>query len=335
MAFIDDNNTFMLLWQGVMIPPFGAGDYSFGLRHDDQSIIVIDLDGDGDFDDGSVFDPGELVVDGGLFSGTGCCGTQFGTVVLEDRPYKIAIALTQGGGGNYIDAKWTGGVNTNNTSTMSFIDGGSGVFVQDFDQPATYIRALAPTNLTATSAEMMGDLSATGSVFNLTLYHGDNDGGTNAGDWDVTVSLGTFTDVVEQVSFAAMGIDTAVTNYYTFRIDNALETTWATNSVSFILNTGLDSDEDGMTDVDENIAGTNPNDPNSFLGLNIARGGAANQRDLSFESVSGRTYRIERKDDLLNGSWVTVQSGLVGNDGVINLVDTQATPYSVYRIVVE
>ncbi|MEM7394317.1 MAG: LamG-like jellyroll fold domain-containing protein, partial [Verrucomicrobiota bacterium] len=78
--FITDVDSFSLLWEAVFIPDAGAGIYTFGLDSDDRSVLYIDLNRDGDFDD-----PGEFVLD------RPCCGNSVNTVVLDADPYIIAI----------------------------------------------------------------------------------------------------------------------------------------------------------------------------------------------------------------------------------------------------
>jgi hypothetical protein len=58
---------------------------------------------------------------------------------------------------------------------------------------------------------------------------------------------------------------------------------------------------------------------------------------LSFPSVPGRTYRVERSETLLGGSWTTVQDNIPGTGAPIQVTDPSgaAQPRRFYRIVVE
>jgi hypothetical protein len=95
-----------------------------------------------------------------------------------------------------------------------------------------------------------------------------------------------------------------------------------------------DNDSDGLTNREEFIAGTDPNRRDSVL--RFARPAiTATGFSLSFPGVAGRTYRVERTDNLGTGRWATIRT-VTGGGGVINLVDplSLAPGSRYYRIVV-
>ncbi|MBN8246880.1 MAG: CotH kinase family protein, partial [Verrucomicrobia bacterium] len=68
---------------------------------------------------------------------------------------------------------------------------------------------------------------------------------------------------------------------------------------------GDDADTDGRTALEEYLAGTHPEDPRSVLRLDVDGVRPDGGPDgLRFEAVAGRSYRVERREDLILGTWV-------------------------------
>ena len=95
-----------------------------------------------------------------------------------------------------------------------------------------------------------------------------------------------------------------------------------------------DPDGDGITNLHEYIAGTNPNDSGNYLKVSQMQADG-NDMLLSFGTVSGKTYRLERSDTLQAGSWTTVQDNITGTGYVVQIRDTggAALHMRFYRIV--
>lgn len=97
-----------------------------------------------------------------------------------------------------------------------------------------------------------------------------------------------------------------------------------------------DGDGDGMNDWAEFVAGTNPKDPNEYLGVTID---PENGITLRWRSVGTRSYGVWRTTNLLvTPTWLTkVSAGVLATPPVNVFNDTDATgmgPYY-YRIEVE
>ena len=114
---------------------------------------------------------------------------------------------------------------------------------------------------------------------------------------------------------------------------------WRLANFGTIANSGnaadaADPDGDGMTNAQEFAAGTGPNDSSSVLRITqLAKGG--NDMVISFTSIAGKTYRMERSDTLQSGSWTTVQDNIAGTGGIVQITDAgaAASSKSFYRIV--
>jgi hypothetical protein len=94
-----------------------------------------------------------------------------------------------------------------------------------------------------------------------------------------------------------------------------------------------DPDHDGMSNYQEFWAGTDPLDGNSFFSIKsivITVGGYA---QISWQTVSGKTYTVQYSDDLK--TWNSLGGSLVGNGSIISVSDTtltQQAPHRMYRV---
>jgi hypothetical protein len=95
-----------------------------------------------------------------------------------------------------------------------------------------------------------------------------------------------------------------------------------------------DDDNDGMTDVDEAIAGTDPLDASSVFSVQCSVFGGGGFR-VVFESVLGRWYDVLYKDDLTDtNDWLVLSGDLEGTGNPIECSDPGSTVQRFYRITV-
>ena len=90
-----------------------------------------------------------------------------------------------------------------------------------------------------------------------------------------------------------------------------------------------DLDGDGVSNLNEYLSGTLPNDPNSYLRLLIVGAGPAL---LQFNAGDGRTYTIEYKNTLTTPAWSKLTDVPAGVARLVQVPDPSATPKRFYRL---
>ena len=101
-------------------------------------------------------------------------------------------------------------------------------------------------------------------------------------------------------------------------------------SVRSLSSTG-DDDNDGQTNADELIAGTDPLNANSRFAIETIVA-TPTGTTLTWTAVSGRNYTVEARDDLSSGVWVPIATGLTTG----SYTDSAGLPSKrFYRLVVQ
>ena len=88
------------------------------------------------------------------------------------------------------------------------------------------------TDVISTSAKLNGEITNTGGENpNVTIYYGTTDGGTTAGSWDISVSLGT--KGAGTFSTDIFNLNSSTTYHYRCYAENSAGTAWAVSTTNF------------------------------------------------------------------------------------------------------
>jgi titin len=85
-----------------------------------------------------------------------------------------------------------------------------------------------------------------------------------------------------------------------------------------------DLDGDGLTNLQEFHAGTNPTNSASVIRITVVQPSGADVV-VSFPSVPGKIYRVEMKDDVTLATWTLLADQITGTGNLISITDPGAT----------
>ncbi len=194
------------------------------------------------------------------------------------------------------------------------------------------------TNVTRTTADLVGVLEATGSVFAVSLYWGTNDNADAAAwlaDGEATrLALGTYTNVTgHSLTGSVASLTSGRTYYYTMVASNAVTNIWAAPNVSFepdyapplpspMTFAAAPTAFDANTIVMTATTATDPAAPVEYRFENTSN---SNVRAWSASTVwtnggltEGQTYgyRVQARDALLNETeWSDEETAVAESDG--------------------
>jgi hypothetical protein len=92
-----------------------------------------------------------------------------------------------------------------------------------------------------------------------------------------------------------------------------------------------DADLDGKSNVEEYLADTDPQDPDSKQTSSVNQGPGVDEMNIAFSTSSNRLYTVDYCDDLTADTWLSFQSQFVGTGSATNFVDS-ATSNRFYRL---
>src|SRR6185369_12058110 len=96
---------------------------------------------------------------------------------------------------------------------------------------------------------------------------------------------------------------------------------------------GQDYDSDAMTNLQEYLAGTNPQDANSRL-LLIGSFESAGRIRLQFNAVSNVSYTFQNRTSLSTGAWLNLVSVPAAPSNRTVTITNAADPERYYRVVI-
>lgn len=111
---------------------------------------------------------------------------------------------------------------------------------------------------------------------------------------------------------------------------------WSLRIFGSLVSQTADADGDGRSNYEEYLAGTDPKNANSCLTVKTFAPLPGGGFTLTWDTITGKTYRIERSPTLSTGQWTILQSGVPGDGTIKSFTDSNpgANPKLFYRIVV-
>jgi len=206
---ITANETFSVIWEGWMdVSKDGPGIYTFGTQSDDGSMLYLDLNGDGDFDD-----IGELVVNN---NGDHGYDIRTGSVYLPMDSVRFIIGYYEASGGEGMDARFKKG-SGHGFDDLARIGGMSGHFlpVEPPANPASaalWYLAYADVPATADGDQLLLSVPVGSDITSLDPVFNVSPGAVS------TPPSGTVRDFTTPQTYSVTSEDGSVTREYTVTV---------------------------------------------------------------------------------------------------------------------
>ncbi len=250
-------------------------------------------------------------------------------MLANNQPYQLSFrhrySVETGFDGGVVEISIAGGAFTDIiTAGGSWVQGGYGISIS----------SNVPTNVLANRRTWSGLINSTGTVV-VNLPPGLA-GKTVQFRWrfgtnSSTGVAGWFVDTVQlsSTAYASATIDTDLDGIPDgYEIAHNLNPNDPTDALK-------DSDGDGISNLNEYLAGTDPMDATSVLRLtSVARDTNNGAVTLGFPTINGKLYRIEFNQDLTNpNGWTNIYDNIVGTGNVITIATAPTNlTHAFYRI---
>ncbi len=111
---------------------------------------------------------------------------------------------------------------------------------------------------------------------------------------------------------------------------------WSQHISGSLVSQTDDADGDGRTNYEEYLAGTDPQNPNSLLTVKSFAPLPGGGFTLTWDTVTGKTYTVERSSSLTPNQWTTLQNNVSGDGTVKSFTDAnpRAETRLFYRVAV-
>jgi hypothetical protein len=213
---------------------------------------------------------------------------------------------------------------------------------------------IAAASITPASPTTTNDLTA-----NITSANdADGDPITFAYQWQQSTNGVSFADMTDQTVATLPANLTAAGDYYRVSITpndgladgqtfttaallvpadadgNGVNDDWELQYFGSIgIDPSADPDGDGMSNLAEFLAGTDPtNNASAFFITSIGTSGS--NIVVNFTTVAGNRYELQRSEDATSGSWMPVASNIVGTGGTVAATEVGGATHAnrIYRV---